>query len=299
MRATRTAPNPASTRPPPAQPNVARAVARSRVMVGIIDASSLLPGESKRGAGVRPASPARLTRPPRRRAASEAPNLLRGVGSLAVAVQRTAGTASAACPQGSAPRHRRVVEHYHLVDERGPILAGHMDVDLLGDLRALGLGLDAQQARAGVDLRAHAHRAHEAELVGAIVGRVPVAGELPAGAPVQAREEAQRQEAVRDRAAERALPLGALHVDVDPLVVAGELGKAVDHVLGDLDRLAPRAEGDADLTLEPLDVVEAELVHGGVLPAERPGRRAGPVLPTRPRGRTEGPHRLAGGRGLG
>src|SRR5437762_12084234 len=166
-----------------------------------------------------------------------------------------------------------------------------MDVDLLRDLRALGLGLDAHQARAGVDLRARAHRAHEAELVGAVVGRVAVAGELPAGAPVQAREDAQRQEAVRDRAAERALPLGALHVEVDPLVVPGELGKAVDHVLGDLDRLAPRAEADADLALEPLDVVEADIFHGGVLPAERPGRRAGPVLPTRPRGRTEGPHR--------
>src|SRR2546428_3356887 len=125
MRATRTAPSPASTRPPPAQPNVAKAVARSRVMVGIIDASSLLPGESKRGAGVRPASPARRTRPPRRRAASEAPNLLGGVGSLAVAVQRTAGTASAACsvwhPQGSAPRHRRGGEDLPPPDEGGAL----------------------------------------------------------------------------------------------------------------------------------------------------------------------------------
>src|SRR5438093_1492938 len=68
---------------------------------------------------------------------------------------------------------------------------------------------------------------------------------------------------------------------------------------GDLDRLAPRAEADADLALEPLDVVEADIFHGWVLPAERPGRRAGPVLPTRPCGRTEGPHRLARGRGLG
>src|SRR5439155_1379862 len=56
-----------------------------------------------------------------------------------------------------------------------------------------------------------------------------------------------------------------------------------------LDRLAPRAEGVADLALEPLDVVETDLFHDGVLPAERPGRRAGPVLPTRPAGRTEGP----------
>src|SRR3989442_12721053 len=153
MRATRTAPNPASTRPPPAKPNVARAVARSRVMVGIIDASSLLPGESKRGAGVRPASPARRTRPPRRRAASEAPNLLRGVGSLAVAVQRTAGTASAACsvwhPQGSAPRHRRGGEHFPLLKETGAALPGDHEAGLFGDVRALGLGLAGPHSPAG------------------------------------------------------------------------------------------------------------------------------------------------------
>src|SRR5882724_9555602 len=305
MRATRTAPSPAITKPPAAQPNVAKAVVTSRVMIGIIDASSSLPGESKRSAAVRPASPARRTRPRRRRTASEEPDLLRGVGSLAVAVQRTAGTASAASPvwhpQGSAPRHRGVIEHHHLVDERGPVLADHMDVDLLGELRALGLGLDAHQARAGVDLRARAHRAHEAELVGAVVGRVPVAGELPAGAPVQAREEAQRQEAVRDRAAERALPLGALHVEVDPLVVPGELGKAVDHVLGDLDRLAPRAEGDADLALEPLDVVEADIFHGGSsrlsVPAGGPGASFLPARAGERKGRTA--WRLARGRGLG
>src|SRR3989442_11945496 len=142
MRATRTAPSPASTRPPPAQPNVAKAVARSRVMVGIIDASSLLPGESKRGAGVRPASPARRTRP-RRRRASKGPTLLRGVGSLAVAVQRTAGTASAACsvwhPPGSAPRHRRGGEAHPLLDEGGAGPSHPTDVDLLGGFRALGL----------------------------------------------------------------------------------------------------------------------------------------------------------------
>src|SRR5207247_1119424 len=82
--------------------------------------------------------------------------------------------------------HRRVVEHHHLVDERGPVLADYLDVELPGELRALGPGLDAHQARAGVDRRAGADRAHEAELVRAVVGRVPVAGELPAGASVQA-----------------------------------------------------------------------------------------------------------------
>ena len=44
-----------------------------------------------------------------------------------------------------------------------------------------------------------------------------------------------------DRGAERALGLGPLDVDVDPLIVVGELGKRVDHLLGDLAPLA-RAE---------------------------------------------------------
>ena len=42
---------------------------------------------------------------------------------------------------------------------------------------------------------------------------------------------------MRDGAAERAA-LGALHVDVDPLVVAGGLGERVDPLLGDLDPVA-------------------------------------------------------------
>ena len=41
-----------------------------------------------------------------------------------------------------------------------------------------------------------------------------------------------------DRSAERALLLGSLGVDVDPLEVAGCLGELVDPLLGDLDPLA-------------------------------------------------------------
>src|SRR5207247_4208257 len=196
----------------------------------------------------------------------------------------------ASCPRSSAALHRRVVEHHHLVDERWPVLAHHVDVDLLGELRALGPRLYTDEARAGVDSRPGADRAHETELVGPIVGRVPVASELPGGAPVQAREEAQGEEAVRDRAAERALPLGALDVDVDPLVVPGHLGEAVDHVLRHLDRLAPGAEGVADLALEPLDVVEADIFHDGSsrlsVPAGGPGPSFLPARAGERKGRT-------------
>ena len=70
---------------------------------------------------------------------------------------------------------------------------------------------------------------------------------------------------MRDGSLERALALRTLDVDVDPLVIARQLGEAVDHVLRDLDRVAPAAEGVADLGLEFRDVVEADVLHGILL----------------------------------
>src|SRR5689334_8387268 len=88
-------------------------------------------------------------------------------------------------------------------------------------------------------------------------------------------QQAQREEAVRDRSAERALALRALDVDVDPLVIAGQVGETVDHVLGDFDRVAPVAEGVGDLRLQLRDVVETDFLHDGPpgpsLPAGGPG----------------------------
>ena len=49
----------------------------------------------------------------------------------------------------------------------------------------------------------------------------------------EARDQRQRQEAVRDRGAAGHLALGAFDVDVDPLVVAGGVGELVDHRLID------------------------------------------------------------------
>ena len=53
-----------------------------------------------------------------------------------------------------------------------------------------------------------------------------------------------RQIAVGDRAAEWAVLLRPLHVDMDPLVVSGGVGETVDPVLGDLHPVA-----DADLLI--------------------------------------------------
>src|SRR5690606_30271428 len=67
-------------------------------------------------------------------------------------------------------------------------------------------------------------------------------------------QQRQRQVAVRDRPAERAL-LGALDVHVDPLVVAGGVGEQVHPVLGDLQPVAA-AERPADLLGELVQAPE-------------------------------------------
>ena len=86
----------------------------------------------------------------------------------------------------------------------------------------------------------------------------------------------QRQVAVRDRAAERTV-LRPLRVDVDPLVVAGRVGEAVDPLLGDLD---PVAVAEV-LPLRGAQVVcGLELGHRRIVRARLslPGRRGPPPV---------------------
>jgi hypothetical protein len=44
-------------------------------------------------------------------------------------------------------------------------------------------------------------------------------------------------------------------------MVAGEVGELVDHVLRDLDLVAPRAERVADLGAQRVDVVKLDILH--------------------------------------
>ena len=76
----------------------------------------------------------------------------------------------------------------------------------------------------------------------------------------QRHQERQRQVAVGDRAAERALPRRPLRVDMDPLVVAGGLGEPVHLLLGDLHPVAV-AQVLPDQALDPLDPVDRRLRH--------------------------------------
>src|SRR5688572_8078350 len=127
------------------------------------------------------------------------------------------------------------------------------------DLRAARDVVDALKLHPHADLRAHRERCREAQLVEPVVDaerdalqREEVVGE--------ARRERQRVVAVRDRAAERRL-LRALLVDVDELVVAGDLGERVDVLLR---HELPLADADllADLGLQLVDAVDRDLGCG-------------------------------------
>src|SRR3954470_1037704 len=83
------------------------------------------------------------------------------------------------------------------------------------------------------DLRADRHRRGEPDLVQAVVHAHLRVGDR-VGLGDQRHEQRQGQVAVRDRAAEGALLLRPLHVDVDPLVVTGGVGEEIDRVLGHL-----------------------------------------------------------------
>jgi F-type H+-transporting ATPase subunit epsilon len=123
-------------------------------------------------------------------------------------------------------------------------------------------------------IRPDGNRREEAQPVGAVVDDVLVAGESHRARLVEARHQAQGQEAVGDRRTERAGG-GPLDVDVDPLVVPGQVGEAVDHLLGDLEFGSPVAPGVlAAGGVDGVDVVEGDLVHVlGVLPCLDLGTR--------------------------
>jgi hypothetical protein len=106
--------------------------------------------------------------------------------------------------------------------------------------------LDRDDLGAGADLGVNRHRGGEADLVPAVVDAEGEAGGLDQLA-AEAVDEGEGEVAVGDRGAEGALGLGPLDVDVDPLVVAGELGEGVDVGLGDLAPLTSTAAIAASL----------------------------------------------------
>ena len=114
-------------------------------------------------------------------------------------------------------------------------------------------------------LESTGHRRGEADLVPAVV-HAELEPLLDQQAVAEAVDRGQGQVPVRDRTAERALGLGALHVHVDPLVVARDLGEAVDHLLGDRAPVA-RADRLAGQALQFIDAVDGGGCHAASVPA--------------------------------
>src|SRR5262249_37010780 len=119
--------------------------------------------------------------------------------------------------------------------------------------------VDGDDLGPGADASVDRDRGGKADLVPAVVDAEgePGRGDQLLAEPVDQRE---GEVAVGDRRPERALRLGALDVDVDPLVVAGELGEGVDVRLRDSAPLA-RADLLPEQRLHPLDSLHLYRSH--------------------------------------
>jgi len=127
------------------------------------------------------------------------------------------------------------------------------------------VGRDAAGADPGTDL----HRTDEAHLVESVVDAhqhaleprlVGRGGTCPGR---QVREHRQCQESVGDRASERSV-LRPLGIDVDELVVVGDVGELADLVLGDLEPIADSLVR-AHIGLEQLERSRGSLAHAADL----------------------------------
>src|SRR4051812_9070898 len=112
------------------------------------------------------------------------------------------------------------IQHLHHVQQQRLVSAHHADVGLGRDQRSLGAGLGPHQTAPRVYLGRDRNGGEEPELLGAVVDGAALSGDAHSLCPERG-EQAQREEAVGDRAAERTVPLRSLDVGVDPLVVAG------------------------------------------------------------------------------
>ena len=143
----------------------------------------------------------------------------------------------------------------------------------------------------GVERGADGNRGQQAEAVRAVVDDVLLPGDLHVAGAVQGWQEAEGEEAVGDRPPERAGG-GALHVDVDPLVVAGQLCELVHLLLGHLVFGTPGTPLLGDGPTQALQVVVGDfrLVAHVVLVLALSGMWLGDIVaPPRPSARTGRP----------
>src|ERR1700749_524346 len=151
-------------------------------------------------------------------------------------------------------------------DETGLLLALDLEGEAGDDLiPTVAFLVDGDALRFGADAGVAGDRGGEADLVPAIVD---AEGEAGGGDQflAEAVDGGEGEVAVGDRGAVGALELGPFRIDMDPLVVAGELGKGVDVSLGNR---APPARPDllADQGLHPLDSLYLGCHRRAVYPA--------------------------------
>src|SRR3954451_22728160 len=148
-----------------------------------------------------------------------------------------------------------------IADEAGLLVPLHLEREARDDLEPAAAELvDLRHFRARAHIAAGRHGRGETHLVPAVVDAEHEArrrDQLHA----EAIDQAEREVAVRDRRSERALGLGALDVDMDPLIVAGEIGERVDHLLGHLTPVG-RADGPTLKLPKALDSVCSRDSHG-------------------------------------
>ena len=117
------------------------------------------------------------------------------------------------------------------------VAAFALDGDAPGRLDAVPHVVNRRERDSRADSRTGRHRRHEPHAVESVVEGHARAVDRDRVAHQRA-EQRQRQESVRDRRAERRVGLRALRIDMDPLMVAGRVGKGVDAILRDHEPVA-------------------------------------------------------------
>jgi hypothetical protein len=149
------------------------------------------------------------------------------------------------------------------------LLTHHLDFSFPRDHRAHRPRLDRNHPRARMNAGARRHRRDEAEFVRAVIHHVAKPRDSPVVSHFERRQEAEREESMRDRPAKRTFLFASFDVDMNPLMVAGHVGELIDFFLGDMNRFAPRTKLFADLRGECRHVVKFYCLHRSYSPMFR------------------------------
>src|SRR5580698_3756617 len=147
------------------------------------------------------------------------------------------------------------------VEHRRSILPDDRDLRLLSELRADRLRFNPNDPLPRMDRSSGRHRRDEAQLIRSIVDHIAKAADLPSRIKLERGQQAQGQKAMRHRSAERTFTLAALDVQMNPLMVAGDICELLNLVLGNLDRVAPRAKFITDFSAQLLQIIETYICH--------------------------------------